>query len=603
MKGSLAPLSASPESLRRCGIRLHLFALLTLTALCCFPIDSANAGLLTLLLRSGEKTAVKDAEKGAARASASALRRLSLEEITALASGLGAGVVYVEVDGGQLSFTLLDKAASSIKQGATDLDDLLSKIRSAKGGESKVKLVLTRESAEALRPSIDRLLNTGEVYIVDPTIGPMRLISSIAARSAQYFVELKPGLLAEFDQALPADLGQVLMRDAKPERLAVVPMFSDSDVDSIRMLAEAAGERLLDQRELVDATAKASLSRFRGKTLIVVGHIENSKFVARSANGSIVGSLDIEKLEELARASHTTIISAGCHSFREGSEIGFANSVTDREIANSVSGALKAKTLGEQLGAFGRQNPLVISTDSLLQFETTERLELTELNRYSRQVTAGTGIIRIQTAFEKALVDAETVEILKGWYVIGFVCAILMFRKNRASFLRVSPNLPSAVLPGERLRYIALLILRESIFILLSPIVVAVTVFTFFLGGWTYRVRTLEFLWNFLRRPISATFQLVKFSILVALGLCILFLIYSSVLAVLFAPAVFAIIYIYSEIDRHSEGTIASSTAWLGAVGCAVYLIFALRLFLKFHRRFWKYANTTSSAEQATFSH
>lgn len=475
----------------------RLFACLMMVLGLAIP-SLASADIFSFLAKAGK----------AGGAAARPVTRIALSRTDAmkLAALAGAGAVYVEMAGGRLVLRTLDGRAGELAGTGDDLLGLAA--RSSTQSAGAARFVLTRESADALGSRIQELAATREVYVVDGALRrPLRLVVQQTDGGAVMFKQIGPGLLTRFETELAPELAGILDQPAPLERLLVGSMFARSDVDSLRLLAAAAGDRLLDDAALMKAIRNGSLEPFRGKTVILVGHVENGAFVARNANGAAAFSADIRTLEAMADAANVTLVGAGCSSAFAGARAGFPVRITDADAAEGVRRALQASTLGDMLGAFGHRHPLILSEDALRMEGGRMTLALSQDLRFSKPVNGSALTLRVSRPFAAAA--EPLLERIAGCYIVGFIGLLCMFRSNRDAFLRSYPVLPSPAIRSQQPGYLVRLLWRELVFFLLSPFFMMAVLVAIFMGGWAHRRTMLNFLWTFIRTPLQSTVRLL----------------------------------------------------------------------------------------------
>lgn len=533
------------------------------------------------------KAAAKAGKAGgaAAKGAARAVKALGKAEVLVLASGLGAGVVYIEVRDTDILLDALNGVARSVAKGTDDMSDA---VRSFTRSIHKPKFVVTRESVAGLGGRLDSLTEQGTVYVVDPVYGPLRLIVRRTGASVTNFAELRPGLLVDLESALPAELAKAFAAPAKLEDIVVAPLLARADLDSFVRLAGAAGDRLAGAESLKRAVEAKSFAPFQGKTLVVVGHVENGQFVARGADGGIAYSVRIAEIERLAAEAEVSIIAAGCSSYWAGSKIGYVEAVTDQDVAASIARMFEAKTQGDMLAAFGAKTPLVVSPASLEQFTESRVLELEALDAYGRPIRDAGRVTRVVSSFRTEKAASDLAQAGMGWYIAGIVGFAAMFSRNRGAFLRAFPKLPTPELPAQRARYYPLLIASWLAFLLLSPAFTALVLLLSFLGGWSHRQQVLDFCWSFVRRPIAGAGTLL----LVAVGTAVLLAVYGVLLLVLLFPG--------AALIGSALGGQLTSIVWLDALLCIAYVGFALWAGRWAHRRLLRFLDGATPASIPT---
>jgi hypothetical protein len=416
------------------------------------------------------------------------------------------------------------------------LDEIADLTRRARAAvpDGKVRYLVSAESAAEMGTGLDTLIDSGAVYVAEPAMNAaLALERRTVAGEIRYFKQLRPNVLVPLKSPISPEAAQALSEPLRREQIRVVPMFANDDVDALQKVMTAAGDRVEDVQVLIDGVRAGSLERLRGRIVIVVGHVEDGAFVARGAGGQKQHSVDIDTLERLAVASDTNVLSAGCASFCAGARAGFADAVSDSDMADAVRVAFQAQTNADLLEAFAGKRPLIVSQEALDQFADSRRLHLAEMAKGAGPVRKGALAVRLLSVASRRSALWEALETLGRLWVTGLLAVALMFRSSRAGFLHVFPKLPSPRLPETRLGSLAARGGRELMFIALGPLFAVVTIFTFFFGGWPHRHSITAGLWTFLRHPIRQATHLALYGIALALLLGV----YVLGLAVLVFPA------------------------------------------------------------------
>lgn len=531
--------------------------------------------LAALLAMSGVAQAGWLTELGkAARATGHAApspSRLSKTQVLAASAGLGAGVVYVDVQGAKLFMELGDAAGHALASSTEDIADLAARVH-PKGAAAPKRFVLTRESAIELGPNMKHLLGTGEVFVVEPTTGPLRVLSKVVTGRPNYFKQIYPGLLTPIESHLSADLAQALAESMKGERVRVAAMFSPSEVDSLRLMASAAGDRLLGAEALAERALAPTLERMRGSVLVVVGHVEDQAFVLRDAAGATIRTLRFSELEGLAAASDVRIISAGCASHCGGATAGFARQVTDAQMAEAIKAAFDMDTTGAMLGAFGKHEALIANQAALDGFASSRQLQLAQLHSGSTAAISASLAVRLFAAAHRPGLVLSIWQALGPAYLLGAAASVVMFRTSRAAFLRSFPQLPSPELPQDHVRYVAALVGRTLLYIALSPFFALAASAFIVLGGWAGREGLQAWLWRCIRDPATGLTEGLAFA--ARMGSWIL--LYAGAFVLLSVPGVFMTAWMVDQKE--------AALFWPLLVASIFYWIFAIVAGVKAHK-------------------
>ncbi|KWT84316.1 MULTISPECIES: hypothetical protein [unclassified Variovorax] len=497
--------------------------------------------------------------------------RLSKTQVLAASAGLGAGVVYVDVHGSRLFMELGDAAGHALASSTDDVADLVARVQ-PKGSAAPRRFVLSRESAANLGPNMKQLLGQGEVFVVEPTTGPLRVLGQVVSGRTSYFKQIYPGLLTPAESHIPTEVAQALAQSVKRERMQVAAMFAPSDVDSLRLMASAAGDRLLSADALVESALAHTLERMRGGVLVVVGHVEDTAFVLRGAGGETIRTLRFSELEDLAGASDVRIISAGCSSYCGGATAGFARQVTDVQMAEAIKGAFDADTTGALLGAFGKHEALLVDQAALEGFAKSRQLHLARLHLGSTAVKSGSLAVRLYAAARSPGRLLSIWEAMGPTYLLGAAASLVMFRTSRAAFLRSFPQLPTPELPQNHVRYIAARVGRILLYVALAPFFALAAAVFILLGGWAGREAFQAWLWRCIRHPATGLMEGLAFAALAAATI----LLYACAFALLFFPGAFMTVWIFGQ-----QGTVLF---WPLLVACVLYWILAVFAGVKTHK-------------------
>ncbi len=492
----------------------------------------AQAGWLSELGKAGK----------AAGHAAPSSARLSKTQVLAASAGLGAGVVYVDVHGSKLLMELGNAAGHALASSTDEVADLVARVH-PKASAAPKRFVLTRESAAELGPNMKQLFEQGEVFIIEPTTGPLRVLSKDISGRPNFFKQIYPGLLTPAESHISTEVAQALAESVKRERMRVATMFAPSDVDSLRLLASAAGDRLLGAEALVENALAQTLERMRGGVLVVVGHVEDKAFVLRSAAGATVRTLRFSDLEDLAAASDVRIISAGCTSYCGGATAGFARQVTDAQMAEAIKSAFDTDTTGALLGAFGKQEALIVNQAALDGFARSRQLHLAQLQMGSTAVNSGSLAVRLYAASRRPGLPFSFWEAIGPAYLLGAAASLVMFRTSRAAFLRTFAQLPTPELPQNHVRYVAALVGRTLLYIALSPFFALAALVLILLGGWAGREAFQAWLWRCIRHPATGLMEGLVFAAWAVAKI----LLYACAFTVLFVPGVFMTVWIVGQ--------------------------------------------------------
>ncbi|MCP3391876.1 hypothetical protein NLM27_24080 [Bradyrhizobium sp. CCGB12] len=453
----------------------------------------------------------------------------------------GGAAVFVDVQGSQVIVEGISNAARAVVNLSDDV------VRAARGviddiGGMRVnpkRYAMTLETANLLGNKIDDLAKDGQVFVVESGFGavPLRILP-LGNGTLGRFREVSPGLIVRLDQQMTEEVVELLKSPVQTERIRVAAFFDGSDVDSIKRLADAAGDKLTEGRLLVDASGKIALPYRSGDVVIAIGHVEDGSFVARSAGGNVTQRIAIAELEAAADDAGVTVLTAGCSCVRATGRSGFVDSVTDVGISASLSEAMNAKSYAQMLGAFGRsESPYVITGPAMNKLAEHRVLELEQLVRHEKAVNTGAFSLRLVR-----FIEAEgIVQYLIPWWGFGIVAFTFMFRRNRAAYLRLFP-----IVPNPRLHPTWSIVVkcgREILFFVVAPLISALVAISFLFGGWSFRDFLHEHLWSAFLRPLHFVISTIFFVAFIALRL--------GLIVAFCLPAVLALAELAFSFERY----------------------------------------------------
>lgn len=554
---------------------MNWFVCTTICATLLLGSVPANAIGFGWLSKGGKAAAPARAAAGAGGSAADVAARVAKAQVVAAAAGLGAGVIYVDAQGGRVLMRLAEAASEEVQGGVDDLADLSAHLRhQAAGVATRSKFILTPEAAEELGPKVAKLSMQGEVFIAEPFLGALKVTSQTVGTGTGWFKQVREGVLVPMQTPIGRETAETLNESLRTESIRVSALFDASDVDSLRKLANAAGDRLLDAKALMGASLANTLSEIRGGVMVVVGHVEDAAFVVRNARGEIAFQVPFQELEAAAAAADVRIISAGCASFCSGAKVGFTAAVTDTQMAEAITAMFNAKDIAGMLAAFGRSRPLILDASSLEAFSESRLLRLNQLDEHGKAVSTGATGIRVYAAARKAAESSsEFLSRLGGYYTIGLLLAMLMYRTGSGAFLRQFPRLPSPDLPGGKALYVLAWSARAALYLALAPFITLITVGIILLGGWKERENLQAGLWYCVRHPLDGTLRgLLAFG-----SVLLVFALYLGALSIAITCVFTLIAFLLPDytLTLFWPGLIV----YLGGSAVVVWM------FLRFHRR------------------
>jgi hypothetical protein len=478
--------------------------IIVLIALATHPPTTAFAQLGIL---SWFSKAAKVAKVGEELSIVGKLGVLTRAEMLAVA---GASGVYLDVNGAQIVVHSLQDATKAVTIGTEDLTNSLGRALSAVGADANTtRMVMTPNAVESLGPALDELVKSNKVFVFDRDVGtvPLRL-EKLADGSSAYLRELTSGLYVRLDEQLGEEVIELLKAPLRTEQIRVISAFdATADADAIKLVANAAGDRLSDLSAIIRPDGTISFRKYANRTVVLIGHVEDGAFVARAADGSIARKISISALEKAAREADVTLLSAGCRTETAGASAGFVHEITDSGFSRSLSTALQAETYQGFLGALGGESPFVVSDRGLSSLAHEHRIRAEAVERFATPVNAGFRSVRLYQAIRGVIEIYETHII--AFFGLLITAFLLTFKRNRAAFMNSYPLLAApAIQPTV---YMVEWCIREFVFLLVGPFVSATVACSLPFGRWRHRDRLNVFLWSALKRPAGFLFHALAF--------------------------------------------------------------------------------------------
>lgn len=111
------------------------------------------------------------------------------------------------------------------------------------------------------------------------------------------------------------------------------------------------------------------LSEFRGRTLILIGHIDGRQFVQEVGSGRAALRLDIPTLIDKAQRKGVFVVPIGCNSAEAGAHFGFTRPIHSNEVASLLRELPHDRiSLGDLLAAFNVIGPISLDAGKLNEY-------------------------------------------------------------------------------------------------------------------------------------------------------------------------------------------------------------------------------------------
>ncbi|MEX8503352.1 MAG: hypothetical protein AB3X41_09975 [Leptothrix ochracea] len=423
--------------------------LLGVCLLCLHTVAQAG-GLMGLLGKS-----VQTSTSAAARAG---FRQITRQEAIALSAGVGAaGVMFVEADGNKVMLSMLHGSSETLMAASDDVARL-----GPLAAKTSTPYTISQEHALALGDKIAHLAQSGPVYILDKAAGPMRLIVRTEGTQKVYYRELRPGMVTPLAGVITEDMIKALDTPVISENIRVVSMYPSTDTGLQRAIAQAAGPNLDIATNLEKSMLEGhGLDIFKDKTLVVVGPV------------------DLQALDAMAADMGIAVFHAGL--------------ITDFGVSRNISMALKAKTRGEMLAALSQDTDLVISAESMELFSKSRHIDADAIT-YKDFIAHPTPLIHAFMPKTPAT-WSDIFENIKIMYIFGGAGFILTWMTHRRAIHEVIAYKPIPMDAGWKSMSMLRWVLREVLFVTLSPIFMLIVYVAILIGAWGKNGMILESLW------------------------------------------------------------------------------------------------------------
>jgi hypothetical protein len=153
------------------------------------------------------------------------------------------------------------------------------------------------------------------------------------------FYGIPPHLASSFPRELSA-------RNFEPKNVEFISLVKDSATEVAIDRATLVKERRVggDQPITTLPAVEKMFQQAKGKTVVLLGHVEGGHFVIRNAKNESVGSLPIAAVREAARKNDVELIDLGCNTAREVNKeslgLGVATRFNSVDAVNAFNRAL-----------------------------------------------------------------------------------------------------------------------------------------------------------------------------------------------------------------------------------------------------------------------
>jgi len=167
---------------------------------------------------------------------------------------------------------------------------------------------------------------------------------------------------------VPLLIKQIYKKPFDAKKAVVVPLTTDSGTIErfIRKIpaANRSNVKLTSKEEL-----EKQLAKYRGRIVIPLGHFEKGSFVVIDAANKEVLKISSQELQVLAQKYNFKVIPFGCRSAEEFSN-GIANVFNSLDAIDSLSKAIRSKTLGDFIENLSSSKVTFVMDDALLSDNT-----------------------------------------------------------------------------------------------------------------------------------------------------------------------------------------------------------------------------------------
>lgn len=223
------------------------------------------------------------------------------------------------------------------------------------------------------------------------------------------------------------DLRRLDTRKFETDNVQILSHFEDSaDLDSVRKLT-GVGQRANVGYDNINAeNLQRHMSKHAGKTVAMVGHVEQEVFVAYKADGSVASRIPIARIQELARDNDIHMLYLGCSTAQSHGVAGYLRKVQSFEVARRLERALKTDSVGDFYSALGtRKNPILVKELAIVgdepQFENLSLLA-------DAVQQAGPDSLNVRSVPKEETDWSGIVELVFYAFIVG--CFLLVFKDS-----------------------------------------------------------------------------------------------------------------------------------------------------------------------------
>lgn len=202
--------------------------------------------------------------------------------------------------------------------------------------------------------NIEKILNA-KVLTPEGEVYPVKEFETGEAGQKIVGAEIYPNCYINVKKKFGNFVHFLKTKKIEPDEVIVSSLVTNTETNN------ALKEQLPDNHSIFscknESEFRQEISKHKHKTIFLVGHIENGKFVNKNPNGEIVFEVEVERLLEISKDLDVNILPFGCYS-GQYSPSGMTSEINSLKTVDILSNSLKTvfrknNNMGELLNEIG----------------------------------------------------------------------------------------------------------------------------------------------------------------------------------------------------------------------------------------------------------
>lgn len=257
--------------------------------------------------------------------------------------------------------------------------------------------------------------------------------------------------------------------------IKIISLFDEFDILTHSSLSRVARERHISSGNINKTNLKEIIEKQKGKSVFIIGHVENKSFVIRGADNRVKSTYKIRAIEKIGRENNIPIVLLGCKTAVNIKNIsGYLRNIHDLEVFDSLSKALTSKNYGEFFQSFGSvDTPFMlqaaIADDISLNIKAIKLMKKQE--KIGQYVTLSQIRITTPSIFYLKEMEQRIIWFLPSWvhnaYLVAYFFSIFTFLSGWR--LIKEKWIVSEYIVGQKVKSIREKVLRFLTYLVMLP--------------------------------------------------------------------------------------------------------------------------------------